>query len=474
MQNKKIILGLAAVALLSSCSQWTNSSIPIQPEVIAENIAVDINSISDYEIQSFLGFLGGWIYTGQQNNIDVIVQNWKPIYNIMSVEIFNFIAAEDVAMKLVEAMKESTGQDFGSDMQAWYTYLWNQDEILAENYDNFKSELYKNIDPAFDQYFRERAETATIRLDEIRWWWVGQDGIPPLRNPEMISVLEADYLGDDDVVFGIEVNGDVRAYPKRILAWHEMFVDTVGWVSVTGVYCTLCGSVILYENEVNGVEYNLWTSGFLYRSNKVMYDKATQSLWSTITGEPTVWPLVWKWIVLTHQSVVTTTWGEWKARHPETQVLSLDTWHNRDYGEWVAYNEYFSTDRLMFHTPFNDTRLENKQEVLALRFPAHPKEQLAIDTEFLENNPIYYDSIWEQQFVVLTDTSGWNRVYNYTWVEFTEYDGTSTLTDENGVIWTVTESQLTATTWETLERLPYHRAFWFGWHAVYPESRLVK
>jgi hypothetical protein len=98
----------------------------------------------------------------------------------------------------------------------------------------------------------------------------------------MISASEATYLDDDDVVFGIEVNGDVRAYPKRILAWHEMFVDTVGGIPVAGVYCTLCGTVILYETKVDGTNHEIGTSGFLYRSNKLMYDRATQSLWSTI------------------------------------------------------------------------------------------------------------------------------------------------------------------------------------------------
>ena len=75
-------------------------------------------------------------------------------------------------------------------------------------------------------------------------------------------------------MFGLAVNGDVRAYPRRILGWHEMFVDEVGGVPVAGVYCTLCGTMILYKTEVEGVNHELGTSGFLYRSNKLMYDQA--------------------------------------------------------------------------------------------------------------------------------------------------------------------------------------------------------
>ena len=82
-----------------------------------------------------------------------------------------------------------------------------------------------------------------------------------------------------------------------------------------------------------------------------MYDQATQSLWSTLLGEPVIGPLVGQCIELKWRSVVTTTWGEWRRRHPDTKVLSLDTGFDRDYGEGVAYQEYFATDQLMFKSP---------------------------------------------------------------------------------------------------------------------------
>ena len=102
----------------------------------------------------------------------------------------------------------------------------------------------------------------------------------------MISVSDAGYLEDGNIVFGIEINGDARAYPKRILAWHKMFTDTIGGVDIAGLYCTLCGTVIPYKTNHKGTNYTLGTSGFLYRSNKLMYEKATQSLWSTNRGTP--------------------------------------------------------------------------------------------------------------------------------------------------------------------------------------------
>lgn len=400
--------------------------------------------------------------------------NFTLAYVPATLEIFNFVPATDVRDTLQRLLVKTTGQDFGNDTNRWYRWLWNEPELKIAGYDNFKAEFYRRIDPKFERYFKDRAALARIRLDEIRWGGVVQDGIPPLRQPEMISVREARYLDDDNMIFGIEVNGDARAYPKRILAWHEMFVDRVGGIDFAGVYCTLCGTVILYETDAAGLSHDMGTSGFLYRSNKLMYDEATQSLWNTIKGEPVLGPLVDKNIALTHQSVVTTTWGKWKERHPDTTVLSLNTGHQRDYGEGVAYHDYFATDELMFNTPFSDHRLKNKQEVLALRFKNAPREQLAIATPFLEKNPVYSGQLGPQKFVILTDETGANRVYDPQEITFTRFDGDQSAKDLAGQTWTVEESRLVATDGRELKRLPYHRAFWFGWHATYPNSTLIK
>lgn len=405
-----------------------------------------------------------------------VEQNWNDAYIPILLELINYSASYDTDRGALDLLVQKTGRDFGRDVNDWYQWWWNQPAVQTTDYAEFKADLYRLIDPRFETYFRGRQETAQIRLDEIRWGGVVQDGIPPLRGPEMIAATDgrAEYLGANDVVFGIEINGDARAYPKRILAWHEMFVDTVGGVDIAGVYCTLCGTVIPYKTTFKGKKHALGTSGFLYRSNKLMYDAETQSMWNTIKGEPVLGPLVGKGIQLEHLSVVTTTWAEWLRRHPDTQVLSLNTGHRRDYGEGVAYNEYFSTDTLMFNTPFNDKRLKNKQEVLALRFAGAPNQQLAIDTEYLANNPIHEDRVGPQKLVVITDKSGANRVYDPKSIRFSTYDGDSQLTDESGQTWTLTEAALTNDDGEKLTRLPYHRAFWFGWKATFPNTRLVK
>ena len=407
--------------------------------------------------------------------LSLLETHWQDAYIAPLLDILSVSGSSATATQIVNLLEEKTGNNFKHNTNQWFFWLWNKPQNIVNYYDNFKAILYQQIDPKFNQYFKGRQQQTRIRLDEIRWGGVVQDGIPPLRQPKMLSAQQATYLADDNIVFGIKINGDARAYPKRILAWHEMFVDTVGGVDIAGVYCTLCGTVIPYKTSLNGVQFELGTSGFLYRSNKLMYDKKTQSLWSTVKGEPVVGPLVGKGIVLEHVGVVTTTWGEWKRRHPKTSVLSLDTGHNRNYGEGVAYSAYFSTDQLMFNTPFTDTRLKNKQEVLALRFFASPKEQLAIDTDFLNKNPLYKNDIGRQKILVLTDSSGANRVYDPKEVDFVSYDQDSTLVDSTGEQWHLEEEMLVAKkSQRTLTSLPYRRAFWFGWHAVFPETKLIK
>ena len=403
----------------------------------------------------------------------LIEAQWEPSFQPMALEVIRFTRSAAVSGTLTRLMERETGAGPGRGFDAWQRAMWNAPEARHPRYAAFKGALYGLIDSRFSAYF-EAAGEALIRLDEIVWGGVRQDGIPPLRDPAMLAAEDAGYIEDDHIVFGISVNGDARAYPKRILGWHEMFVDTVGGVPVAGVYCTLCGTVILYRTEHEGVHHRLGTSGFLYRSNKLMYDQATQSLWSTMQGTPVVGPLAGKGIVLERGSVVTTTWGEWRRRHPGTRVLSLDTGYLRDYAEGAAYRDYFATDALMFPVPVLDTRLKNKDEVFTVLLPRHPEAPLAISAAFLAATPVHHDAIEGTALVVLTDPSGANRAYASEDVTFTRYDGDRRVEDGSGMIWTMDEHALTAEDGRVLHRVPAQRAFWFGWHAAFPNTRLVR
>ena len=127
----------------------------------------------------------------------------------------------------------------------------------------------------------------------------------------------------------------------------------------------------------------------------------------------------------------------------------------------------------MFSISTSDNRLNNKDEVLALIFPDHSKETMAISASFLQDKPIYVDRLGSLEFVVLTDSSGANRVYEANNRSFKTYDQDVTLIDSEGMTWMLSENELKSGDL-ALARLPAHRAFWFGWHAAFPDTQLVK
>ena len=148
--------------------------------------------------------------------------------------------------------------------------------------------------------------------------------IPAADNPEVSSAKDAKWLKDEDIVFGIAVNGEYRAYPRRIMEVREMVNDTLGGRQLGIPYCTLCGSAQAYFTDQlpDGIERPvLRTSGLLIRSNKVMYDVNTYSVFDTFLGTAVTGPLAEKKLKLKQASVVTTDWGTWKKAHPETTVL---------------------------------------------------------------------------------------------------------------------------------------------------------
>ena len=226
----------------------------------------------------------------------------------------------------------------------------------------------------------------------------------------------------------------------------------------------------MYQTEVDGKHYELGTSGFLYRSNKLMYDHESESFWSTLQGTPVVGPLVDKGIELKRRHVVTTTWKKWRSRHPDTAVLSLETGHRRDYGEGVAYHDYFATDKLMFDVPSEDDRLLNKDHVFALR---HGNDQVAIAIDYLKKKKVHAEKVGDIEVVIFADESGTSRAFESKGLTFEDFNGIDEVTDSKGQTWKLSESELSRGD-QKLARVPSHRVFWFGWRSQYPETRLVK
>jgi len=423
-----------------------------------------------------------------------IAASWRDGYALMFVDMIDVLSRTGFVdprgfvqlARLTQFLERQTGQSFGSDIASWRRWAWSLPYEPHPEYGAFKGTLLARLDPRFAAFFAAPVE-ASIRLDEIEWGGVGVNGIPPLDHPKLLPAEDAAYLDAGDIVFGLTVAGEARAYPKRILAWHELALDTLGDRELAVVYCTLCGTVIPFDAELGGAIRTFGTGGLLYRSNKLMFDAGTKSLWSSLTGEPVVGPLTGSGLRLEALPVVTTTWGEWRSRHPETTVLSLDTGFARDYSEGAAYRAYFATDELMFDVALRDGRLPNKAEVLVVRSlggnsgpgdgaaEAAPSP-VAIETGLLDRHPVYRTGIDGVELVILTSGAGANRVYLADGFRFDRLADESHVLDADGRRWKIDETALVAefAPGISLPRVAAHRAFWFGWYAQHPDTALIR
>ncbi len=197
---------------------------------------------------------------------------------------------------------------------------------------------------------------------------VGRDGIPALNSPDVVPASTGDFfLVSDDLVLGVVVNGEARAYPHGVLWWHEIVNDVLGGRPIVVSFCPLTGSGLVYDPVINGQLHNFGVSGLLFDNNLILFDRTTESLWSqmrvqSICGSlqgtrPPLLPLV--------QS----TWAAWKAMYPDTTVVSFNTGFSRDYTLY-PYGDYDLVDntRLLFPPSTIDSRLRMKDTVLGITY----------------------------------------------------------------------------------------------------------
>jgi len=192
------------------------------------------------------------------------------------------------------------------------------------------------------------------------------DGIPPLDAPVFADVAESiDQLEPAESVVALEINGDARAYPVRVLIWHEIVNDTVGGIPVSVTYCPLCNSAVSYHRAVRGVETTFGTSGSLYASALVMYDRLTESLWTHFDGRAIVGVLAGDQLESIASPLMS--WREFVEAYPTGKVLDwTETGFERDYGR-NPYEGYDNpdTDPFLFRGVVDD-RERAKQRVVGI------------------------------------------------------------------------------------------------------------
>lgn len=210
----------------------------------------------------------------------------------------------------------------------------------------------------------------TIPREEVRKGGPPKDAIPALLEPRFVSANDAAFMRDKDAVVGFVHDGEAKAYPLRILVWHEIVNDTVGGLPIAVTYCPLCGTCMVFDRRVGDEELTFGVSGLLYNSDVLMYDHQSDSLWSqlqmaSVSGAHAEDQLTW----LTSSEM---TWAGWKERYPESQVLSLETGFSRDYAHG-PYSKYKMSDRVMFPVPRTRTELRDKAWVLGVIVNGTPK-----------------------------------------------------------------------------------------------------
>lgn len=266
--------------------------------------------------------------------LDLIAASGDPRIAWMIADLMRFTSGP----ALNAALGQSAGTLLGIGAPAGNAWGAVTDHLMAWNipappgYLPVKRAIFTSLVPGWERLF----VPGDIDWRHVSWGGVLIDArpydttdeacncIPAADNPEVETAAEATWLKDDDIVFGIVVNGAARAYPRRIMEVREMVNDTLGGRDLGIPYCTLCGAAQAYftDNLPDGVERPiLRTSGLLIRSNKVMYDVTTFSVFDTFLGRAVTGPLAERGIELEQATVITSDWGSWKRAHPETTVL---------------------------------------------------------------------------------------------------------------------------------------------------------
>ncbi len=264
-----------------------------------------------------------------------------------------------------------------------------------------------------------------------------KDGIPSIDNPKFVSVEEANkWIKDNELVLAINYKETRRIYPLQILVWHEIINDKIANDPLLITYCPLCGSGIAYERIINEEEVEFGTSGKLYNSNLVMYDRKTETYWTQIDGLAVYGELTG--MKLKPISIDTVIWRDWKKAHPDSQVLSQDTGYSRPYGK-DPYGNYYEDSFLIFPVENEDT--ENKIHPKTVVFGINVNEKYkAYKEDDLKKLKTIQDTVNNIKIKIERTDDGMVKIANL----------------------------------ETEEEIVKERDFWFAWYAFHPDTELYE
>ena len=308
-------------------------------------------------------------------------------------------------------------------------------EILDSHPEENNTIVYKDLPLTTD------FQGAKISEEELLQGCPRKDCIPSIDNPQFESGQSADqWLNPEDTVFGLNDQGTIRAYPERILNWHEIVNDQINDKPVAITFCPLCGSALAFDRIVDGITTEFGVSGKLHNSDLVMYDRYEGNLWQQITGEAIVGPAARRGESLKKLPLTVTTWEQWYAEYPETEVLSQDTGFSRDY-DLYPYGTYAENGEIFFGAPYQNKALHPKTIVYGITIDGQSR---AYTEDDLKEEEIIFDTLA-------------NHPISLTY----EPDGSVTVISTAGI--------------DQRDNIPEPtRLFWFAWAAFNPDTTLYQ
>ena len=330
----------------------------------------------------------------------------------------------------------------------------------------------------------------TVPFNEILSGGPPRDGIPSIDHPKFISPETAnEWLSDQEPVISFQLNGDVKAYPLKILTQHEIVNDEVGGVPIVVTFCPLCNTALVFDRRLDGKVYEFGVSGNLRISDMIMYDRVTHTWWQQLTGEGIVGELTGYQLTFLPASIIS--FGDFKAAHPEGQVLSRDTGFARNYDR-LPYAGYDRVDNPPFlFTGDLDGRLLPKERVAAMTVGG---VDAAFPFTLLNTERVVNYAVGGQDIVVFfkpgtlsvfaSFVTGSPAEVGATGVFEAELDGRkltfsaqgeSFVDNETGSVWNIlgqaTEGPLTG---EALTPVVHGNHFWFAWGAFKPNTLIYQ
>ncbi len=307
-----------------------------------------------------------------------------------------------------------------------------------------------------------------IPLDKVRGGGPPKDGIPSIDNPVFVGVDESRFMSDSDIVVGVEISGETKAYPLFILVWHEIVNDTIGDVPVSVTYCPLCYTSQVFERVIDGQEVEFGTSGKLYNSNLLMYDRLTESYWSQALGLAVTGELSGYSLDLIPFDIIT--WGDWKSIHPDTLVLTTDTGYLRSYAT-DPYGSYYTEPRIMFPVEHSDDRMHPKEVILGFSqddvYKAFRQNDIEFDiviNDSVGKTPVMLVSLFSQNARAFERTAD-DEILDFAYADGKIFDSqTNSEWNYDGLAVSGYYEGI------QLKRMAIEPGFWFEWVAFHPNT----